>query len=256
MGFVVRKSGSVVVDHSTIDFGDTRIEKNPTSSKTLCRSNPLLVSSVIIRHGSKRRRVVGDNCPFIYGLKKKQNLFVGYNAMKTLLPAIDGILGKYASNKNGNNVSFDLIIPMPSSHSISSILARRVQRHFPNSKLFTTAFRKSTSDDIEQQLDQNSFNHGARLNIMNAVNKAKESGEAFSLSDVKMDFRNLIAPLTQEQALPEVNNILIVDDLFASGQTLVTAKNRIMEQLPHVNVEALCLFSPLNGRIRKHKKRG
>ena len=251
MGFVVKKSGSVLVDHSINDFGDTRVEKNPTSARTLCRTNSLLVSSVIIRHGTSGKQVIGDNCPFIYGLKNKKNLFVGFHAMKTLLLAIDGILDKYACDRINNSVTFDLIIPMPSSHSISNILAKRVHQHFANSELFNTAFRKSDSDDIERQLALKPFSRSARLNIMNAVNKANKSGKAFSLSDVKTSFRKLIAPLTRKQALPEVNNILIVDDLFASGQTLITAKNSIIEQLPNANVEALCLFSPLNGRIRK-----
>jgi len=255
LGFVVKKSGSVLVDHSINDFGDTRVEHNPTLATTLCETNPLPVHSVILRRGYKGDRVAGDNCPLIYGLKNKENLFVGYNAMKTLLPSVDGILDKFVLERIASDIKYDLVIPMPSSHNISSILARRVQRHLTHSALHTTAFRKSNSDDIERQLDQGLFSRGARLNIMNAVNKANTNGKEFSLSDVKMDFRGLIVPLTQEQLLPEVNNILIVDDLFASGQTLVTAKNKILEQLPNANVEALCLFSPLNGRIRKSKSK-
>jgi len=247
LGFVVSDSGSVLVDHSISSFGDTRISHNPTSATTLCQRNPLLVHSVFIRHGYKGNRVPGDNCPLIYGLKKKEGLSVEYNAVKTLLPSLEGILNKFIREREDNNVSYDLIIPMPSSHSISKILARRTQRLFPQANLLLESFRKSNGDDIKQQLLQDSFGaksipHGASINIINAVNKANDSGNEFSLSDVNMNNRLFISPLTQIQELPNVNSVLLIDDLYASGQTLITAKDCILEQLPQAKVEALSVY--------------
>ncbi len=258
MGFIVSKEGWVTIDHSINDFGNTRTEDNPTYAKTRCVERPVDVYSVFLRNKTLTK-APGDNCPFIYGLKRKQELKVGYGAVKKMLPSLSIILEKFAKQQSGQEKHYDMILPMPSSHKISTILAKRVSMQFDNSKVQSTAFRKANGQDIEAQIASLDLERGVRQNIMNAINIADRENKPFSLSDVLVSNRSHLAPLIQQESIIGAKRVLLVDDLYATGQTVITAKNLIIKDNPSVKIDVLCLFSPLNGRIRpvrtRHKKK-
>ena len=92
------------------------------------------------------------------------------------------------------------------------------------------------------------------MNIFQAINAAQKKNCHFSLSEVKTLYRQYVEPL-KLQTLPPGFSILLVDDLFASGKTLIAAKDALYTAKPAIQkIESLCLFSPLNGRIKNHSR--
>jgi hypothetical protein len=249
LGFVVEANGLVRVEHNINNYGATTPNRNPTNAKTRCENNPLRVFSIFLRRsygGAGKGK--GDNCPFIYAVKGKQNLHVNYSSIKFLNHSMIDILKKFSEQQERDKIKYDLIIPMPSSHQISNILASRLSLYLPDSVIEPGLFRKSTSEDVRGQVE--GIPHGARINIINAINKAVESNKNFSLSDVDTQNRKYIFPIEKVAEMKSVKRVLLVDDLFATGTTLITAKNLIKASNPQVIVEAMCLFSPLDGRVR------
>lgn len=252
MGFIVDHNGLVSVDHDSKSYGITTVKGNYTRAKTRCAHNPLRVFSIFLRRSYKGSgKGKGDNCPFIYGIKKKRGLKVNYSSVKALHSSMTTIIEEFSKAQRRADIQYDLIIPMPSSHSISYIVSRRLSKVLPGSIVENGFFRKSSSEDIRRQLSDESIPHGAKVNISNAINLAEESGLNFSLSDVDTANRKYLRPIELITAIPKVDRILLVDDLFATGTTLITAKELIKHQYPGVVVEAMCLFSPLDGRIKQ-----
>lgn len=261
MGFVVNEDGLVSVNHDIDDFGITTSKFNPTKSRTHCK-NPMIIHSIFKRYDRNRGKeknvngqLVGDNCPFIYAVKKKvTNLYVNTETIRSLCKPMNEIIDKFVQIQDQNKIKYDLIIPMPSSHNIASILATRVGRKL-NVSLNKTCLRKSTSGDVFKQVDGNKkIPHEARTNILDAIKRAKQNNHAFSLGDVRTVNRKYVQPLSLIESLVDYQRVLLVDDLFATGTTLITAKDLLQSKNSKLEVDALCLFSPLNGRIRKPKK--
>lgn len=249
MGFYIDKNNKVWADHATRDFGDTTADNNPTYDTTHCDAWPMRVTSVFKRFGFKGKgKSIGDNCPFIYGVKRKQGLSVGYRGIVPLVAPMTKILTRFAGECHDRLISFDAVVPMPSSHKITDILAKRAGRALgvPVVELF----RQVSSQDVRLAVGNSGFPHKAIVNILNAVNKADASGTAFSLSDVSTRYRHYVNPIARIACNAQFRSILLVDDLFATGQTLIAAKNALYSSIKGLEtVESLCLFSPLNGRI-------
>lgn len=257
MGFRVDGNRVVHVDDGSHSFADTTIGKNPTVAKTQCQQNKLEVYSLLLRTKNKTdKRDVGDNCPLIYALKSKEGLSVTYNSFKPLVEPLNEIIKKLLVQFETKKIRYDVVIPMPSSHNISNVLANKLSKALgiPVNK---ELFRKSNIQDIEHQIvnpiaADSGITHAAKVNIMNAVRKAKDAGNNFSMSDVKTDFRTFLKPLTlNENKIQEYRSVLLVDDLFATGSTLIQAKDELLSYGVCSEVRSVVLFSPLNGRIKK-----
>lgn len=224
---------------------------------THCKNAPLEVCSLLFRtKNSTNKREVGDNCPLIYALKQKENLHVSYSSIKGLMPDLNRIIAKYIDNVSNSGDRFDAIVTVPSGHSIVSMLAKRLSKVL-NVPVDDQMFRKANGNDIKQELLNDRFGdsqipRGPRVQIMNAVSKANEENRAFSMSDVHTKNRNYISPLWISNALNRrYYSVLLVDDLFASGKTLIHAKNCLIADNVCTSVKAVCLFSPLNGKIKR-----
>lgn len=257
MGFVVNSDGLVSVDHSIDDFGITTSDRNPSSTITLCKQNKMDVFSIFVRYGySGTGKAIGDNCPFIYGLKGKRDLYVNKDSIRDLSISMKKIISKIYDSHNEIGKSYDLVIPMPSSHILARVLAKRITRKFKGSIIADNVFRKSTSEDIRVQINDKDIPRGAKIDIFNAIKKSEDENKEFSLSDVKTKNRIHIQPISIINSIHESQRILLVDDLFATGRTLITAKDLLMKENKESCIDALCLFSPLNGKIRNRKRYG
>ncbi len=260
MGFIVQPSGLVTVDHDLNDFAETTLVNNPVSLKT--KNKPTMeLFSVFLRRSHKdaaktsgHSQNIGDNCPFIYALKRKTpGLFINKKTIKDLIPVFYEIIDKFIENQKKAGFQYDLIVPCPSSHPIAKILAKRVSRK-ANVTLIDSPFRKSTACDVEDILSSSSeIPRGDRVNIMNAVSKSREENRPFAVGDVRIRSRRYITPLLLDTDLLERGRILLVDDLVASGQTLIVARKVIEQKHPELSVDSLCLFSPVNNRLKKIK---
>ncbi|MEZ9516785.1 phosphoribosyltransferase family protein [Vibrio splendidus] len=258
MGFKVDENGVVHVDETSHSFANTTVEKNPTLATTKCKRNRLEVYSLLLRTKNKTdKREIGDNCPLIYALKSKEGLSVTYKSFKSLVAPLNDIISKLITEFEAKQIAYDAIIPMPSSHNISNILANKLSKEL-GVPIETELFRKSNAEDIEVQIANPASKalkipHSAKVNIMNAVKKARDTGNNFSMSDVKTNFRAFIKPLTLNnlEGSHSYRSVLLVDDLFATGSTLIQAKDELLGGRVCEEVRSVVLFSPLNGRIKR-----
>ena len=256
MGFRINNKTKVVhVEHDINDFGHTNVAKNPTHTSFNCANRQIRLSSLFLRTKNKTDKgAIGDNCPLIYALKNKRELSVTYNSFKPLVPNFYEILNKLVIQSE-HQFNFDLIIPIPSSHKLNLIIAKRIAR-IANCPVDDSIFRKSTADDILSFVQRSDVDleHPARINIVKAVNKSKKLAQAFSLSDVATAYRHYILPIQLAQSFKVYGKrVLLVDDLVSSGSTLKCAATLLLDFDSKIYVEALSLFSPLNGRLKRNK---
>lgn len=257
MGFLVHPTGLVSVDHTINDFAETTIVRNPSFTKM--KANPHMeVYSVFIRRARKQAsntqgsgKLIGDNCPFIYAVKRKTpSLHVDLKTIRDLVVPFNQILDKFVVQQQEKGVSYNLIVPMPSNHRIADILAKRLSRKL-KIPIENELFRKSTVDDVADMVNTDrGIPYNAKLNIISAINLAASEQRPFSLGDVKTEFRHHIRPLSLSGHVENNQKLLLVDDLFASGRTLITARDELLGSAAGLTINALCLFSPLNNRIR------
>ena len=253
MGFEVKDDGFVMVNHDHNRFGNTDINGNPTKAQSSCG---LTVHSVFKRlpHKSKapKSELRGDNCPLIYALKGADGLYTEVTEVKKLIPPGKQILDTFISDKSEG---YDLILPMPSNHSISLILARRVHKLLPKSSIIVTGLRKATVRQVFQQLKDNDLGHNANAAISKQLKKMEQDvglDGLFSIKNIPTRYRRDLSPVVLTDALPDVaSRILLVDDLFSTGSTLFGARNLLQRYMPNAKIEALCLFSPYKGKIRR-----
>lgn len=253
LGFDIREDGRVLVDHAHNRFGVTRIDGNPTIARSRCG---LTVYSIFKRmphrlKGSKAA-LKGDNCPMIYALKGKQGLYTTRADIKLLYQSGNAILSKLLA---GVKLPYDSIFPMPSAHGISASLARRVHRLIPDALFTDQVLQKSTVQDVKRQLVRVSLPHSDYAVISLRIKRMEAdvglSGEC-SVKEIPVQLRHHIAPVKLTTAIPEqAYRILLVDDLFSSGATLFAARDLLQRCFPTAQIEALCLFSPLRGKIKE-----
>lgn len=238
----------VIIEHTCQDWLLTTPEGNPTVEK-LC---DLKVWSLFKRQrlsGKHRRdrtqRQLGDNCPLIYALKRKEGLYTDLTSIKKLLVSFNIILHKMAEFEPEG---YQLIISMPSAHNISHIVGRRFSRLF-HANHVTDLFRKITVGEAFCQLaladisviDRSKIEHRIKLQV-NEVGL----GGSFSLKSIPANLRECLPPLMLN-AIPRLQRhparILIVDDLMASGTTINTAARILSQLYPDTLLHAACLFS-------------
>lgn len=253
MGFIVESDGLVVVDHSTHSFCNTSIFGNPTEVSTRCKQHPMKVYSILLRRKVDSVKVErGDNCPLIYAMKRKHGLYVTRDSIGDLCSNIYSIMSKFSKDRVVEGNVYDFIIPMPSSHKISFYLAKKISEFFVGSSVRNDFFRKASVDEILHQVNSNkSMPRGAKVSIVNTISSAIERKVSFSIGELNTNYRGYVDPLIFNGGDFVGKRVLLVDDLFATGATIISAKNHIRSIGGVVKVDALCLFSPLNGRIRR-----
>lgn len=242
-----------MVDHSHNTFCATQTTGNPTIARTRCG---LEVCSLFKRlaHKKSKSRAKGDNCPMIYALKGKEGLYTTLSDIKLLYSAANEILTGHIASRRP---AYDFIIPMPSSHQISCILARRVQRLVPTATLLQDALKKATIGDARRELAHKRNipfrSRSAIDSLLASAEKAEGLDSPLSLKDIRTRDRCYISPVQLTTSLPSAargQSILLVDDLFSTGTTLTSARGLLARYFPEANIEALCLFSPHNGKIK------
>lgn len=246
---MINVSGAVELDHDTNEYGITCPKKNPTTSTKRIEGGLFRVHSVFSRkfQGPKDRK--GDNCPFIYAYKgKDQDLSLGFNCARDVLCATKEIIATFAKSEE----DYDFIVPVPSKHLLAQSLSRLVHRELNGSDIIQGLFRKATHEDVLAEVGNLPINPHMRKRIERTSEIDRSNGQEFSIGHVRTELRKFITPLYLdfEANFAAGDRILLIDDLVASGQTLVHARQSLLDRWPDVNVEALALFGPFGGRFR------
>jgi len=253
LGFSIAEDGLVSINHQVNQYAVTaaNIGKSPCVVETKC-SQPMIIHSVYYRpKNSKRSRLKGDNCPFIYAWKKKvPDLYITRHSLTGMREDFYTLLDQMV-NQILELHKVDYIVPMPSKHCLSSSLARRISRLIPDAILFDNLFVKKSNDEMIEQIQCSDLESLDKSRLIYVINRATESGTSFSISDVPTYLREYLDPVEITQnSLPE-GTYLLVDDLFATGSTVINAKEKIIINNRNNIVLGAVLFSPHLNKINK-----
>jgi hypothetical protein len=253
LGFSIADDGLVSINHHINHYAITaaNIGKSPCSVQTKC-VQPMTIHSVYYRpKNSKSSRLKGDNCPFIYAWKKKvPDLYITKYSLFGMREEFYVLLDQMVNNILDYN-KIDFIVPMPSKHCLANNLARRVSRLIPNAQVFESLFEKKTNDKMIEQIEYSNLNGLDKSRLMYVINRATESKTSFSISDVPTYLREYLDPVEMTQRIVPEGTYLLVDDLFATGSTIINAKEKIIKNSNKSKVLGAVLFSPHLNKINK-----
>lgn len=237
----------VAVDHTCKDWLVTEPEGNPTeewaeSLKVWSIFRRRLASAKLQRKRDVRQ--LGDNCPIIYALKGKEGLTTDLASVLALNKSFKIIIQEIALREPAG---FDLVISMPSSHALSRMIANRFSRQFRAPHL-TGVLEKITLQEAFNLLDRADIDVADYKRLSFRLRKQLQTvgfNGSFSLKDVPPGFRYHLPPLkllvdALEERRPE--RILLVDDLLATGTTMITAAELLQQQYPKATITGACLF--------------
>ncbi len=265
VGLIIKEQ-CVIVKHDCSDWLITQPEGNPTIEY----ANDLKVYAVFKRQflsgkqsHNRKQRFWGDNCPLIYALKGKNGLYTNISSIKKLNYSFEIICTKIMKLESQG---YQLIISIPSAHNISYIIAKRLAKKF-NALHLTNTLRKITVNNAFQLLDSANVNVKEAKSLEFKIKiQEKEVGNNgnFSLKGIPTKYRDIFPPFILNEHLSlsyKRIRILLVDDLMATGTTLITAREIIAQQYPNAVIHAICLFSSMkrqnqrldNIKIKRYK---
>ena len=239
------------VDNYNVSFNpnhnrllNTSVKKSPTSIVLYGVPIAFIFKREMNRSTRKNRTInkPGDGNQLIYALKRKKRYRISSRELSKFIPNFNEILEKIVRGKK-----YDLIIYLPSSYKIGEILANRVQRQLPASRIEHNSFRKSTVGSVLAGINVNNIlkKDKSEVTAVLAHMKNMEQDADFSISEVSNSIRKYFNPIKQGPFIHNGKDILIVDDLYATGTPMLHAINLVRKANPKAKIEGLCLFSSL-----------
>ncbi|MFL1420209.1 phosphoribosyltransferase [Pseudomonas fildesensis] len=220
---------------------DTSTEKNPFVQSIKGTE----VISVFRRRKSDSHQ--GDGNPLIFALKRMRKYQISTETITEFMPNLRFILNRITAHR-----TYDLIIALPSSHSIASGLARRVGRALPMVPVSLEFFMKCSNGEVAQALRDKKSNGEIRKHHLGDIASlihtlSVSADESFKLKEVENHLRGYTFPFKINENLNVQGlAVLVVDDLLSSGTSILTAK-RLLVASGADNVSGLCLLSSLDG---------
>lgn len=226
----------------TVSYTDVHqqlVNTDPTSNPSFTVIRKLTIHSIFRRE--RHNSLSGDGNPLMYALKGKNNYSIDLGEILKFLPNFYQIVDKYLPETEGVN-----IVPMPSSHKISLGIARRIQRRIPNSALAPDLLLKRNCLQVYEDLSgiESPPKSYEFKQLLASLKKTPEL--PFSLKEVDTKLRKHTKPLALNGSLPIAGApVLLVDDLLATGTTLVCARDLLCGADAGLKVSGLCLLSRL-----------
>ena len=178
----------------------------------------------------------------MYALKGIRNYTISRDEIVRFLPNFYEILSSLR-----NEYGSVTLVPMPSSHKVALSLARRAQRTFPGASLATDLLVKQTCGQVHAEIVQITPPAGHKSDFTTLLAFLKKNADApLSLKDVDIKLRRFVNPIAIKAGveLPD-SPIVLIDDLMATGTTLLRARDLFREQGSTHEIKGLCLFSRL-----------
>ncbi len=237
MGIDVTENKKVYFNDTHQNLLDTSTVRNPSTKQR----RGLIIQSIFRRKRHQRHKQDGN--PLIHALKGNYGYSIEKYELLKFLSNFYEIMDKSLDGK-----TYNLILPLPSSHQINEYLARRIARKCPEAKVSKGFFEKKTVQEIIYDVElietTSTRLQKEKLNLLNKLNKTP-ARNYFSMKKLQSHrLRKKIQPLKLVNTDVKDQKILLVDDLLASGATLVNAYNLLKEHKVQ-EISAICLFSGL-----------
>ena len=217
----------------------TCIRQNPT----LKQIEKLNVHSVYSRN--LRGQARDDGNPLIYALKGLKAYQISKKEIFKFRHSFQSSLSKIINKLD----AIDYVIIIPSSTKIPNYVAKRISVK-TGAQLVEGVFVKQT---VRNFLAFNFSNAPKRLHrdIKRQLSTwSKIPNEEISLKKVSPKIRKYFPPLVLDSKFNLSlldGNCILVDDLFASGSTLISARDELQQQSINVS-DAVCLLGELKVR--------
>ncbi|WAJ37296.1 phosphoribosyltransferase [Pseudomonas sp. GOM7] len=251
MGIDVSATKEVQFNGTHQKLVDTSVTNNPRRHVlNLDAAAQLSVQSIFRRRNSSDKQDKRDGNPLIYALKRTNGYTITLDEMMRFRPSFQGILERAM-----NQANYDAIVPMPSSHPIALMLAKRAARYQLGLEVWTGFLAKRTTTEAAQDLSAMLAARQFPKELVAEVRAliatwAATPNAPLALKHVGAKLRPYIKPLKLAGPPPRKNlSILLVDDLLATGTTLKTAADILIASGCAASVDGLCLLSP-KGRPR------
>lgn len=239
MGIDVTDDNQVLFNDKHQKLINTNIDYNPTTSTV----HNIPIHSIYKRVKTRGRQ--GDGNPLIYALKNQKGYRISKVELKKFLYSFRYILNKLLQDK-----AYDLIVILPSNSTIARGVATRVSRVLGKNLKVQDIFEKQLVGNVIKEIDITIVTNKSKqkelkrqLSKLQKVDKSKP----FSMKNVPPKIREYFNPIRLKYAFDftPYQNILIVDDLLATGNSIKSARDIIRAKNSQVKIEGLCLFSGL-----------
>ena len=207
---------------------DTSVQGNPTRGRL--KAVPLIH---VFRRNLKGRRQDDDGNPLIHALKGRRGFTITLFWEQQLMTRARHILGKVAEDLRG----FDQCMPMPSSSPFCARFAAEVAQVAGAPLLPPTFLRKKRVGEVLQELAANPPRlrpalKGPFTSQLHAW-QGLDANADYQAKDVPLNLRYLVSPFALQGASPDITGqrILIVDDLFATGSSMLAVREILQNQL-------------------------
>lgn len=248
MGITVDHNKVVTFTSRTEQLVNTSIDANPNQYKL----NDLVVYGIFKRLYSRQG---GDGNPLIYALKGQRGYSISLQECGKFNPNLSVILDRLLAEKN-----YEVILTMPSSHKVVERFATKINRKIStNCILITDIFTKKTFHEVYEDLQRLPLTAKHKKDII-ALRRSierdaqKDPNKIFSMKEVDTKDRMFICPLKINPERIEIirkirgKSVLLVDDLLASGTTLTSAYNLLIDLEISTKIEAICLLGKLGNK--------
>jgi len=239
LGIDITDDNQILFNNNHQKLVNTDINSNPTI--TIVHN----ISIHAIYKRVKTRSNQWDGNPLIYALKSQRGYRLSRSELKKFLYSFHYILNKLLQDK-----SYDLILVLPSSSNVAKGVSKKVSRCLANDLVVQDIFEKQTIGEVIDKIDIGMVtNKGKQKELKRQLSKLQKAdrSKTFSMKNVPPKVREYFNPIKLKSKFDftQYKNILIVDDLLATGNSIKSARDIILSQNSKVKIEGLCLFSGL-----------
>lgn len=219
-----------------------RVATDPARPFPTARYGSLEVVSIFRRRRAKHDD--DDGNPLIYALKDKFGYTIALADVRQLLMAGQQILPAALAT-----LAFDIVVPVPSSSPVASIVARRASRAGGPYPIVECLDKATVAQVLAQAPAPDQVKSRDRGFYTSQLARMQETpgNEFIEMKSVPLRVRRYFTPIAANALAPACAglHVLVVDDIVGSGTSLVAAQSALLAA-GAAGISAMTLLSRLS----------